>query len=397
MRTPPINNGAVNAVTYSFAAKKNEVKSRPAGLMLFIILMIMTVFSLKGFAQQQRFTLNGNIANLPDGEVYLGFGTFGKMKADTVVTKDGKFSMTDTITEPCFAMLFNHDYSLKVDLYLDKGMITVKGDLNAIYDVDVKGSPVVNEYAAYNHAQLQSRKPVQAVYEKWMAAYKAGDSVAAQNYKTAFESARNTQNDLSRKLQMDFIKSHPGSIAAAWELLHYVNDNTLEESKALFAGFSQAVQHSQQGLELGDRIATLSRVQVGKNAPGFAQADTAGLSVKLADYKGKYVLLEFWASWCAPCRAESPNVLKAYDRFHDKGFTVLSVSLDNDKAKWLQAIKKDGLLWQQVSDLKGWKNDVAALYGIHAVPANFLIDPKGKIIAQNLRGEALQEKLDQLF
>jgi thiol-disulfide isomerase/thioredoxin len=109
------------------------------------------------------------------------------------------------------------------------------------------------------------------------------------------------------------------------------------------------------------------------------------------------VLLEFWASWCSPCRAESPNVLKAYNRFHDKGFTVLSVSLDSDKDKWLQAIHKDGLLWQQVSDLQGWKNQVAALYGIQAVPANFLISPDGEIIAQNLRAEALQEKLTALF
>ena len=196
---------------------------------------------------------------------------------------------------------------------------------------------------------------------------------------------------------MDFIKTHPASIAAAWELLHYVTDNTLEESRGLFAGFTQGVQHSTQGKELAERIATLSRVQVGHPAPGFAQADTAGLSVKLADYKGKYVLLEFWASWCAPCRAESPNVLKAYDKFHAKGFTVLSVSLDSDKDKWLQAIHKDGLQWQQISDLKGWKNEVAALYGIHAVPANFLIDPSGKIVAENLRGEALQEKLGQLL
>lgn len=401
MRTPEIENGAPRWVACNFSTEKKDANIRPAGIISFIILTIMTGILLllcqHAYAQQHSFTLKGEIANLPDGEVYLGFGTFGKMKADTVTAKDGKFSVTDKITEPCFAMLFNHDYSLKVDLYLDGGVIKVKGDLEKIFDVEVTGSPVVNEYAAYNHAQLQSRKPVQAVYEKWMAAYKAGDSVTTRKYKAGFEQARTAQTDLSRKLQMDFIKGHPGSIAAAWELLHYINDNTLDESKGLFAGFTQSVQQSQQGQELAGRIATLSRVQVGKAAPGFAQADTSGMSVKLADYKGKYVLLEFWASWCAPCRAESPNVLKAYDRFHDKGFTVLSVSLDNDKGKWLQAIKKDGLLWRQVSDLKGWKNEVAALYGIHAVPANFLIDPKGKIIAQNLRGEALQEKLDQLF
>jgi len=397
MKTPQTENKAAGALRILLPHPINPVRKQPVSYLLMLFMITVLLLSHPGFAQQHTFTLEGQMANLPDGEVYLGFGTFGKMKADTAAVKDGRFKISDKVDEPCFAMLFNHDYSLKVDLYLDQGTIKVKGDLNAIYDVEVTGSPVVNEYAAYNYAQLQTRKPVQAVYEKWMAAYKAGDSAAAENYKSGFEKARNEQTDLSRKLQMDFIKNHPGSIASAWELLHYVNDHTLEESKGLFAGFTEPVQHSLQGKELADRIATLSRVQVGKAAPGFSQADTAGLSVKLADYKGKYVLLEFWASWCAPCRAESPNVLKAYDRFHDKGFTVLSVSLDNDKKKWLQAIEKDGLLWQQVSDLKGWKNDVAALYGIHAVPANFLIDPNGKIIAQDLRGEALQEKLNQLF
>ena len=376
-----------------------EMPVARVNLMHKILLLTLLSWLVAGslFAQQQTFKLSGTMKNLPDQAVYLGFGTFGKMKADTVMVKDGKFSFRDQITEPCFAMLFNHDYSLKVDLYLDGGQITVDGDLNAMYDVQVKGSPVVNEYAAYNYAQLQTRKPVQAIYERWMQNYKDGDSAAAEQDKAAFDEARTKQTELSRKLQMDFIKNHPGSIAAAWELMHYVTDNTLTESKKLFEGFAPSVQKSAQGQELSKRIATLSRVEVGRPAPGFAQADTAGHEIKLKDLKGKYVLLEFWASWCSPCRAESPNVLKAYNRFHDKGFTVLSVSLDSDKDKWLQAIHKDGLLWQQVSDLQGWKNQVAALYGIQAVPANFLISPDGEIIAQNLRAEALQEKLTALF
>ncbi|GAB3363236.1 TlpA disulfide reductase family protein [Arachidicoccus ginsenosidivorans] len=379
---------------------KNSV-DRPSGKGGYgraILLALAGLFMLQAsFAQQQTFSLHGQMAHLQDGEVYLGFGTFGKMKADTVMAKNGKFTFADSIQEPCFAMLFNHDYSLKVDLYLDGGQIYVNGDLDSIYDTQVKGSAIVNEYAAYTFAQLQTRKPVQAIYEKWMQAYKQGDSVLADQYKTAFESARADQTNKSRGLQMEYIKTHPGSIASAWELLHYVTDKTLAESKNLFKGFTEHVRHSNQGKELAERIATLSRVEVGNLAPGFAQADTSGIKVQLSDYKGKYVLLEFWASWCGPCRAESPNVLKAYDKYHEKGFNVLSVSLDNDKGKWLQAIHKDGLLWQQVSDLQGWKNAVATLYGIHAVPANFLIDPTGKIVAQDLRGEALQVKLAELF
>lgn len=347
--------------------------------------------------QKSAFTVSGDIKNLADGELYLGFGTFGTMKADTVSTNGGKFQFKDSLTEPCYAMLFNHDFSVKIDLYLDKGNITVEGNKDSAYDFRVAGSAVVNEYAVYMEAQQGSRKPVQAVYEKWMAAYNSGDSAAADRYKAAFNEARDKQTVLSRDLQLAFIKEHPGSISAAWELLHYIKDENLDESVGYFQKFSPAVQNSVQGKELSGRIGTLSRIKVGHQAPGFAQAAVEGKDIRLADYKGKYVLLEFWASWCGPCRAESPNVLAAYSHFHDKGFNVLSVSLDNDKAKWAEAIQKDGLLWEQVSDLKGWKNDVAVLYGINAVPANFLIDPQGKIIAQNLRGEALQDKLKQLF
>jgi len=165
----------------------------------------------------------------------------------------------------------------------------------------------------------------------------------------------------------------------------------------MFENMSKPVQTSAQGKEVADRIATLSRIAVGQMAPNFQQLTTDNAPVTLASYKGKYVLLEFWASWCGPCRAESPNLLKEYKHYKDKGFDVLAVSLDDKKEKWMEAIKKDGMPWTQVSDLKGWKNEVAGLYGINAVPANFLIDPTGKIVARDLRGEELGKALAKIF
>ncbi|HEX8315777.1 MAG TPA: TlpA disulfide reductase family protein, partial [Flavisolibacter sp.] len=130
-----------------------------------------------------------------------------------------------------------------------------------------------------------------------------------------------------------------------------------------------------------------------RKAPEFSQPDMNGKPVSLASFKGKYVLVDFWASWCKPCRQENPNVVKAYNEFKDKNFTVFGVSLDQEKTAWQQAVQQDGLTWTHVSDLKYWDNEAVRLYGIQGIPANFLVDPQGNIIAQDLRGEELVETL----
>jgi peroxiredoxin len=349
-------------------------------------------------AQKKDFTLTGHIKGLQDGELYLAYGTMKTMKADTVQTKNGDFVFKGKVAEPSYAMLFNKTYTVKIDLYIDAAApVTIKANIDSLYDANVKGSAVVNEYAKYNQAQNDTRKPVQVIYEQWMNAYKAKDSVASEKYKTQFNEARSQQSDLSRKMQLAFIEQHPNHPAAAWELMHYLDGKTLEKSRTMFENMSKPVQTSAQGKEVADRIATLSRIAVGQMAPNFQQLTTDNAPVTLASYKGKYVLLEFWASWCGPCRAESPNLLKEYKHYKDKGFDVLAVSLDDKKEKWMEAIKKDGMPWTQVSDLKGWKNEVAGLYGINAVPANFLIDPTGKIVARDLRGEELGKALAKIF
>jgi len=136
---------------------------------------------------------------------------------------------------------------------------------------------------------------------------------------------------------------------------------------------------------------------VGDIAPNFAMSDTNGKPVSLESMKGKVVLLDFWASWCGPCRMENPNVVRAYQKYKDKGFTILSVSLDNSREKWLQALKKDGLTWTHVSELRGWDTSAGKLYHVTGIPATFLIDKDGKIIARNLRGSALDEMLDRVL
>ena len=191
--------------------------------------------------------------------------------------------------------------------------------------------------------------------------------------------------------------SEPGVNPFYRELLFYVdnssihlNGNADSLSKVKISG-SKAL-----AIQLRQRIDKEIILKAGSIAPDFSQPDTAGVAVALSGFTGKYVLLDFWASWCSPCRAENPNLVKAYEKYKDCNFTIVSVSMDDNKASWLKAVRNDHLPWVQLSDLKGAANEAVKLYGIKTIPANFLIDPRGKILASNLRGEDLINFLDKL-
>jgi len=224
------------------------------------------------------------------------------------------------------------------------------------------------------------------------------DAVATKKNDPAFQKTiekkyTDAMNEIISLMQT-FITKHPNSYISLLALNEMVNPNSgVEMSKlaGLYKNISEPLKKTDLGAFLGNKILKESRTAIGSVAPDFTQNDPNGKPVKLSDFRGKYVLIDFWASWCTPCRHENPNVVKAYAQFKNKNFEILGVSLDNPNAKtaWLNAIEKDKLTWPQVSDLQGWKNQVAILYGVESIPQNFLLDTKGVIIAKNLRGEEL--------
>ena len=172
-----------------------------------------------------------------------------------------------------------------------------------------------------------------------------------------------------------------------------------DKAEPMYNVLSASLRQLPSAVSLKEQMDIARKTAIGQTAMDFTQNDTLGQPVALSSFRGKYVLIDFWASWCGPCRKENPNVVKAFNAYKDKNFTVLGVSLDrpDDKEKWMAAIHKDGLTWTQLSDLQYWDNAVAKQYGIRSIPQNLLIDPQGKIIGKNLRGEKLTEKLEELL
>ena len=202
----------------------------------------------------------------------------------------------------------------------------------------------------------------------------------------------------SRRVKIvEFALKNPNSFFAMHNLTEASYGAKPEVIVQAFNKMDEKLRLSYEGQTLYKLLNADKVTALGAVAPNFTQNDVNGKPVSLNDYKGKYVLIEFWASWCSPCRAESPNLIKQYAAYKDKGFEILGVSVDSDKAKWLEAIKKDGLTWTQVSDLKGWETEVRKVYGISGVPANFLVNPEGKIVGAHLTGEKLNKKLSELL
>lgn len=202
-----------------------------------------------------------------------------------------------------------------------------------------------------------------------------------------------------REYVQKYIQENAGSITVLPLYRKYIlnSDLTEPDKLSIFNLINKNIQNTFGGKEIYKQLKTIINLSVGKIAPSFSQTDTSNNKVSLQNFRGKYVLIDFWASWCAPCRKENPFIKKAYEKFKDNGFVIISVSLDSDKQKWLTAIKEDELRWLHVSDLKGWANEVARQYYIEKIPDNFLLNPRGVIIEKKLTGEMLLSKLSSIF
>ena len=360
---------------------------------MLLIVIVFTALPVRAVANN-GYTITGTIRSFVATEVYLTYGTVGKSGIDTATVKNGRFIFKGKVKEPTPAMLFSKDYKVRLDLFIDNGLITVTGNADSMYSYKVFSKlAAVKEFEQFNQRIMQNRQHTIALFQQAYELRNAGDSSKANE----LQQQADAQYKSEFTMRKEYALTYPKSYIAAKELLAYTDGANLPVAIEGYENMDPTIKASAIGKELEERISILTKVEPGKPAQAFTQADVNGNPVSLASYKGKYVLVEFWASWCGPCRAENPNLLEQYNLYKNKGFDIVGVSLDDNKEKWTTAIAKDGMPWTQVSDLKGWNNMVALLYGVRAVPASFLIDPAGKIVANDLRGETLNKKLQQLF
>ncbi len=367
----------------------------------------LLLYAMPGVLHAQvkdSFEIRGLLQHVDAAVIYLSSVRDGRMVTDTAHVKEDKTYLLKGATQGGEASLLLYDHtsgrlSGMAPLFLSPECFEVT-HTGAFSNITITGSVAMQQYKQINEIVKRYNPKIELLEDRVNAAKGSGKEKDVIRLQQQLKALQREKLDVAYG---SFIKLHPSSPVAFYALKRYAPAIDTKETVRLYESLSPELKATVEvqafAHELSIKEAFDSKTVVGKEAPDFSLPDTSGRPVKLSSFRGKYVLLDFWASWCAPCRADNPNIVKAYKQYHDKGFEILSVSLDKEDARkqWLKAIYKDELTWTHVSDLKYWNSIVVPLYGIRGIPQNFLIDPEGRIIARSLRGEDLDRQLKQIY
>jgi len=361
-------------------------------IFLFAISTLVLMASCQPKAE--GFKLTGKLEGAEEKTVVISvLDKSGMNVLDTITVKDGVVNYTTELEEPVFVLLGESGARNTVNFFAENVAYTINGSLESINEATITGGDVYNVYKPVSEASKSQNEKNEELKKAYGEAGQAGDTI---KQKAIFEEYEGLQEKFE-EMQLEVVKANPTSAASAFIVSNVYGHSSIEEMKAGLALLDQSLASSMYYQKVSEKISKLESVAVGMMAPDFTMNDIEGNPISLSSFKGKFLLIDFWASWCGPCRRENPHVVKLYTEFKDQGFDILGVSLDQKKDAWLKAIEDDKLTWNHVSDLKGWSNEAAKLYAVSGIPHTVLLDKDGKIIAKNLRGDELHNKVAELL
>lgn len=361
---------------------------------VFFALIVMSMLFVS-CDSGKKYTLQGDLTGMTEGKVYLNeLNKRDLVKIDSAEIKDGKFSFAGTIQSPDMRYITIDGQKGGIQFFIEGAEIHIKADVSDLRKAEITGSAtqeVYQEYAKMQGANNQEFRSLQGAYQK----------AAAEKNQAAMDSVEKQYDAIVAKIMkenVEYVKKNSTSVAAAFIGYRLTYEmETVEEMDTMYIGFADNVKKSSYAIKIKEKIDVLKNSAVGKPAPEIALNTPEDKPFKLSSLKGKVVVIDFWASWCGPCRRENPHMVEIYKEFHDKGVEFLGVSLDKKKESWLKAIKDDGLIWNHVSDLKYWDCAAAKLYGVSSVPSTVVVDQNGVIAAKKVFGDDLKAEIEKLL
>jgi len=361
------------------------MKTRTAGIIVSLLFMLQHAFAQSSISNN-IFTLHGKLlGSQPDSVLIYYKNTQGKNTFQSRPIFNNKFIITDSLDRPSYALiLFKNlgeiitDSTFEVrakEIYLEPGLLSLVADASRMNSLTLSGSQTEDEWAELYKNTNRIREEMQPLTDKYS---KEKDPEKAAEITTLFE----PYEDRIKSINYRFFLEHPNSYVTAHLMVDMVKAESLDSSRRVYNNFNAELKESEDAKKVAEEIEKMEMALPGNKAPDFTAADTSGKAVALSDYKDKYVLLDFWASWCPPCRKSNPHLVDLYKKYKGKGLNIIGIAWDDDtQTGWKKAIIKDGLgLWPNVLNGSNTDNDISEKYAIHFVPTRILIDPSGKII-----------------
>lgn len=384
----------------TFAILKIDIMKK----ILFSLALVLTIAACN--QKPEGYTINGNITGEVENGTKVFLGKRGennqRMDIDTTTVENGKFVFTGTAENIEIHFIYVDQLMGYTALVLENGEIEYSVQKDSVQLAKIKGTPQNDMFADYMEGSLAMQKRAMSIQEDIQKARLSKDEASI----TSLGDEMSELTDEAKNFDLDFIKKNPSSLISVLLIDKAMATRTvpLEEIQTLYGLLDSEILETRAAKSLQEKITAMKAreengksTSIGAKAPNFSAPAPDGKDLALADILGKVTLIDFWAAWCRPCRAENPNVVKVYEKYHEKGLNIIGVSLDKKAEDWKKAIETDGLTWNHVSNIAYFNDPIAKLYNVDAIPAAFLLDENGVIVAKNLRGADLEKRVAELL